>query len=293
MAQTYSSQPIRLDPYHANISGVDPLYGQRVEDLNEHDRRQYEQWTARESAERIRIGNEELRRNELERSQFGQQQSNEIIRAQKTIKKPSLILYIPFFWLMAVTDILDILDLTGIGAILNRIIQIAVFIISVLVAHHSGKRIKEMSDVHTSIQAKTSQITHRIVVYRQRYAQALQYGRKLGLLKRGSVGAKAVLKISKVTKFTRAPVLKSIFANIMEFSPIGIFPWQTIFAVWTYIDHKSGFKAARIHAAQAVEEYNAAQAQEAEEFDQSQIGILESIADEAEAASDEELGKAA
>jgi len=220
-----------------------------------------------------------MRKEELSRASFVSSTEASVKDQLKNLKKPSFILYALFIFLMLITDVLDLVELTGVGIIVAKIIQIFATIISMLVAWHSGSRIKAINNVHESIAQRTSQITHRLAVYRQRYAKAIGVARRLGVLKRGSTGAKLVLRISKYTKFTRSPVIKTASANILEFIPVvGILPLQTIFAIWTYLDHKGAYK----NSLQIIPEYEQAQLEEQESFGQSQLDLYEDIMSQAE-----------
>ncbi len=219
------------------------------------------------------LAHEELVKNQLSHAQSQQQQQTAIAETTQQIKKPSFLGYLLLFFLAAILDIIDLIEFTGVGIIISKIIQVFATIFFVSIAFLVNKKIKRMRMASDFLDMRAKRILLRVQQLRTRYAAAIKLSRKVKFLRKPvRKFALATRKISKA--ITRNPIGKSLLANVLEFIPlVGVLPFQMISVYLMYRDHKKTYA----ESLATVPEYQEAKAAEEEEFNNEQVELYERI----------------
>ncbi len=278
---------VRVDPYRARISGVDPLAGQRREDLTEHDRARYDEYIERDVATGEQIAREEMRKNELAQASFQTAQQQGVHEAARNIKKPSLLLYGNWiFWafLIWIFNIILIFFADAGGA--SDFIKIPFEAILFISSWMAARQIKNIHDHADTIDASVAHAQQRIQGYRTKYARAIKTLRKSG--KAGRAVARSVVRL--VNRVKDSPAFRSLAANIADIIPLlDLLPFSVYAVYTTHKAHKEAFKASLI----SIQQHQAAMAEEQAEFSQDQIVEYETTLAEIGEEAEEELAEAA
>ena len=199
-----------------------------------------------------------------------EQELNEVqATADRTVRHPSRLKYFLLFVLAIIADIIDFLQLTGIGIILVWLVNIFVTPILFLAGLGANSRIKAMNRFYAEIQRNIDGLTRKMMFYSRMYTRALRFSRRTGFLKKPL--RKVGLGVARLRRSVRRnPVTKMGAALILDLIPlIELLPWQTIGVYLMYQDEKKTFKDTQ----QIVPEYLEAKIQE--------IAIAAEVASEA------------
>jgi hypothetical protein len=201
--------------------------------------------------------NQERYRLQLEAAQRNAAERRTLEAQTRAIKKPSFFGYMLLFVLAGILDLLDIIELTGVGIIFAKIIQIFATIFFMIISFFVTGKIRRMRKANEVIGARVTAAMQRIAQYRQRYARTLKFARQFKSLRKPARIVATSFKRAR-TVVNRSPLMKSALLNAAEFIPlIGVIPFQTLDVYFMYRDHKTTFQEAQ----QALQEGQEVQAE--------------------------------
>ena len=195
---------------------------------------------------------QQLRRNEVAFTQYQAAREKEVLG--KPVAKPSFLKYGLLMYVIFACDIafavLELAELTGIGAIILRICKFAFGVGFFLLSWYLGRSIKNVRSIRESRMQAVQNIEVTIQKYRQAIAQGMQLLRKsqMGRTLLRSIRKSALGKsLQSFRKATRSPVIKSLLASGAELVwVLDIVPWYTISMYLTYRDHRAEYREAQI-----------------------------------------------
>lgn len=160
------------------------------------------------------------------------------------IKKPSALIYSLFIYFAICADLLSwaetVADHTIILLILSISIDIALGFMFMVVYYYLGRQIKRSGEVRQQFEEKLVQIRQA----NQNISKALK------LIKNTSAGrivrnakASGLKQLRKASK-SQNPIIRGIATQILAAIPyVEVIPWETIAAIWTYLDHRNEYRA--------------------------------------------------
>ncbi|HEY4506616.1 MAG TPA: hypothetical protein VJH71_00395 [Candidatus Paceibacterota bacterium] len=164
----------------------------------------------------------------LSYSRSKQSESDELRRqADLKLKPPSGLFYGAMFSLSIIGDIIDIADVTGVGAILSFIVDLIISVFMILTGRIAKSKTDSMQDFKNSVADKMEQVERKISAYRNAYAGVLRASRKIGPLRKPV--RKMALQFSRFRKsVVRSPFSRTILAVVADLVPfLGLVPWRT------------------------------------------------------------------
>lgn len=159
--------------------------------------------------------------------------------------KPSLLKYFFLGSVAIVQDLVDVLDVSGIGAIVAFGVSLICGAIIIVTCYVTNTRYKKAQQYNDEVFQLFPLIQERINYALRLTARAARYGRKIKSLR--PVVRRGLRVINRAKRWVkRNPLTKVIFLNVLDFIPfIGIVPFSTISIMLAYRDERAAFQKAR------------------------------------------------
>ena len=172
--------------------------------------------------------------------------------------RPSLFKYSLLALLALIVDAIDIIDLTGIGIIIGRIISFIVSAIIVIIFWLTNTKQKRADKYANTIQKNIEIITARIADAERNILRVAGLSRKIPGAKQlyRKLHLKTIrplrLAVKRVFKNSSNPIVRFMAAGVLNLVPfIAVLPWMLI-GIWlSYRAEKESYKNAR-EAAESV-----------------------------------------
>ena len=147
--------------------------------------------------------------------------------AKKTVRPPSGGTYAFLYGLAILGDLIDLLDLTGIGALISFIVDLFIGAILFFTGRAARDRMRSMNEFQDSLHGHIERLEKKIVAYRNAYARILRVSRKVKILRKPV--RKLALKLSRLRKsVVRSPLGRTMAAAGLDLVPfLGLVPWRT------------------------------------------------------------------
>ena len=177
---------------------------------------------------------------------------------EEEVRHPSEMKYHFMMTLAIILDIIDWLEITGIGLIVTYALKIVFTPTLYLYGRHASNRIKVMSELSKSLEQRISHIRRRMYSYANRYRFAANIGRKIpGLAKHLNKLEGSAKRIGQTV--ARNPAFKNTAAIIADYIPLlDLLPWRTLGVYLAFKDEKKTYEETK----PTVEEYYQAKEEE-------------------------------
>jgi hypothetical protein len=211
------------------------------------DNEVYDEYQAAQEEEEI-LEEEEDIANQLAAEQeiyVAEKQLSALAEEGNSFKHPSYIKYAILGSISVIQDVVDLADLTGIGAVFGFFISVACTILIIAIFYFTHTRfinarnyISKIEELVPGIQANIAHATRLTLrtARQMRYVPGMQ-----------GISRKIPRVLVRIRRAARSnPFTKVIVGNLIDLIPfLGLFPWSTISIVLSYLDERKTFNAAR------------------------------------------------
>ena len=151
-----------------------------------------------------------------------------------------------------IVDIVDFIDLTGLGAIVGRIISFAVSAVIILIFWFTNTKQKRADEYAENIQKKIDALVARIANAERNILRVARLSRKIPGAKQLyrklhlRTVRRARVALRGVAKSAKSPILRSVAAGTLNLVPfLALVPWMLV-GIWlSYRAEKESYKNAR------------------------------------------------
>ncbi|OGN02666.1 MAG: hypothetical protein A2655_03055 [Candidatus Yanofskybacteria bacterium RIFCSPHIGHO2_01_FULL_43_42] len=181
-----------------------------------------------------------------------QAEAVELYNQGQTYHRPSLFKYSILASLAVIVDIVDFIDLTGLGAIVGRIISFAVSAVIILIFWFTNTKQKRADEYAENIQKKIDALVARIANAERNILRVARLSRKIPGAKQLyrklhlRTVRRARVALRGVAKSAKSPILRSVAAGTLNLVPfLALVPWMLV-GIWlSYRAEKESYKNAR------------------------------------------------
>lgn len=186
---------------------------------------------------------------EYEQAIYNAQNSyQELIEEGEAYGHPSYIKYGFLLFLAIIIDIVDLSDLTGIGAIIGRSVSLVLTCLMILIFWLTNTKQKRAESYIDRIPEAISEIQANV-------AHATRMGLRTAKIARRIPGLRGVARqiprgLVKVRRLARKnPMTKLLLGGTLNLIPfLAVVPWSIVSVVLSYLDEKKSYENARIVA---------------------------------------------
>jgi len=236
--------PRILDDSFKNELSEENIQQQRKEGEEEID----EQVRAEAELQEIEENEEEEAMNELASEQEAyllQKQLEQLLQEGQSFGHPSYFKYFVILipWAVIV-DIVDVLDLTGIGAIIGRAFSIFSWLCIIFILWFTDQKYKRSQNYAEGLEDRIAQINQDLARVTKYSLKGSRYLRRVPGMK--GIARKIPRALVKIRRFIR----KNPITKVLIGGAINIVPWISVFNllfVWVYFsyrDEKKGYEHA-------------------------------------------------
>jgi cytochrome c-type biogenesis protein CcmH/NrfG len=162
--------------------------------------------------------------------------------------------------LALIVDVIDIIDLTGIGIIIGRIISFAVSAVIILIFWFTNTKQKRADEYVENIQKKIEDIRAMIANAERNILRVAKLSRKVPGAKKLyrkfhlKTIRRARVAIKRVAKSAKSPIARFAMAGALNLVPLlALVPWMLV-GIWlSYRAEKESYKNAREEADSVIE----------------------------------------
>lgn len=181
-------------------------------------------------------------------------EAKNILEEGRSYRSPSLFKYYIFFVIAGVNDAVDLLELTGFGAIIAWLVSFFLSALLIFLFWFTDSKYKNAKKYTKNLEQRVLAISKNIAQLESRALKGARIlGKIPGMAKTSTKLTKTIGNISQ--KIKGNPTGKAIVGGAAELFPFfSILPWSMISVLWSYIDERRIYKTARKSAEETYNE---------------------------------------
>lgn len=173
-------------------------------------------------------------------------------------KRPSYLKYGALGMFAVVVDIVDLLDLTGIGAIVGRIVSAAAMFLMLLIYWLTNTKQKKADEYVEQLETNLAEIEANVARAGKQLLAVTRMSRRIPGVRQVYRRAymrtirPARLVLRNATRTVKSPLTRSALAGVINLIPfLAVVPWMTVGVYLSYRAEKHSYKMARESAEDA------------------------------------------